>query len=207
MYLCLFECVREKGTWRFNLPPGFPFCMKTEKKKYLTFCGECGKVNKSPVPGGRENGPVVQLVRTLACHARGRRFEPVPGRHFFAAIAQQVERVLGKDEVASSNLASSSKKKDMTCWSCLSFWVSRAVGPLHPSGFPCSGRQNRPCAKGFPCGENACAAHSRCGPEGPFGGSSATVPSIQNIDYNRPFQKTPKIFRFWVLFVKSDFPA
>ena len=26
-------------------------------------------------------GPVVQLVRTLACHARGRRFEPVPGRH------------------------------------------------------------------------------------------------------------------------------
>ena len=28
------------------------------------------------------SGPVVQLVRTLACHARGRRFEPVPGRHF-----------------------------------------------------------------------------------------------------------------------------
>ena len=27
-------------------------------------------------------GLVVQLVRTLACHARGRRFEPVPGRHF-----------------------------------------------------------------------------------------------------------------------------
>ena len=25
-------------------------------------------------------GPVVQLVRTLACHARGRRFEPDPGR-------------------------------------------------------------------------------------------------------------------------------
>ena len=29
----------------------------------------------------RRYGPVVQLVRTLACHARGRRFEPVPGRH------------------------------------------------------------------------------------------------------------------------------
>ena len=27
-------------------------------------------------------GLVVQLVRTLACHARGRRFEPVPGRQF-----------------------------------------------------------------------------------------------------------------------------
>ena len=29
----------------------------------------------------------------------------------YAAIAQQVERILGKDEVASSNLASSSSKK------------------------------------------------------------------------------------------------
>ena len=29
----------------------------------------------------------------------------------YAAIAQPVERILGKDEVASSNLASSSKKK------------------------------------------------------------------------------------------------
>ena len=39
-------------------------------------------------------GPVVQLVRTLACHARGRRFEPVPGRHFFlyASVAQSVEQ-------------------------------------------------------------------------------------------------------------------
>ncbi len=26
-------------------------------------------------------GPVVQLVRTPACHAGGRRFEPDPGRH------------------------------------------------------------------------------------------------------------------------------
>ncbi len=28
-------------------------------------------------------GLVVQLVRTLACHARGRGFEPHSGRHFF----------------------------------------------------------------------------------------------------------------------------
>ena len=27
-------------------------------------------------------GPVVQLVRTLACHARGRGFDSHPGRHF-----------------------------------------------------------------------------------------------------------------------------
>ena len=32
----------------------------------------------------------------------------------YAAIAQSVERILGKDEVASSNLASSSKKKPGT---------------------------------------------------------------------------------------------
>ena len=36
-------------------------------------------------------GLVVQLVRTLACHARGRRFEPVPGRQF-ASVAQLVEQ-------------------------------------------------------------------------------------------------------------------
>ena len=37
----------------------------------------------SPVtPTSSQNifGPVVQLVRTLACHARGRGFEPHPGR-------------------------------------------------------------------------------------------------------------------------------
>ncbi len=63
-------------------------------------------------------GPVVQLVRTLACHARGRRFEPVPGRFIdfvtfvvypharawdFADIAQQVEHFLGKEEVDGSS--------------------------------------------------------------------------------------------------------
>ena len=58
-------------------------------------------------PSAPANGSVVQLVRTLACHARGRRFEPVPSRH--AAMAQSAERVLGKDEVTSSNLVSSSR--------------------------------------------------------------------------------------------------
>ena len=70
------------------------------------------------------NGAVVQLVRTPACHAGGRGFKSLPRRHFkklrlsrlhssernrYAAIAQQVERILGKDEVGSSNLPSSSK--------------------------------------------------------------------------------------------------
>ena len=37
-------------------------------------------------------GLVVQLVRTLACHARGRRFKPVPGRQIIASVAQLVEQ-------------------------------------------------------------------------------------------------------------------
>ena len=36
-------------------------------------------------------GPVVQLVRTLACHARGQGFEPPSGRQF-ASVAQSVEQ-------------------------------------------------------------------------------------------------------------------
>ena len=40
-------------------------------------------------------GLVVQLVRTLACHARGRGFEPHPGRQpilGYAFVAQLVEQ-------------------------------------------------------------------------------------------------------------------
>ena len=36
-------------------------------------------------------GPVVQLVRTLACHARGQGFESPSGRQF-ASVAQSVEQ-------------------------------------------------------------------------------------------------------------------
>ena len=44
------------------------------------------------------NGPVAQLVRALACHARGRGFESHPGRQglysprLFASVAQLVEQ-------------------------------------------------------------------------------------------------------------------
>ena len=31
-------------------------------------------------------GLVAQLVRALACHARGRGFEPLPGRHFYLKV-------------------------------------------------------------------------------------------------------------------------
>ena len=51
-----------------------------------------GVIGSSPiVPTIFLFGLVVQLVRTLACHARGRGFEPLPGRHF-AQIAQSVEQ-------------------------------------------------------------------------------------------------------------------
>ena len=53
-------------------------------------------IGSSPIVPTRESnrildGPVVQLVRTLACHARGRGFEPHPSRHY-AQIAQSVEQ-------------------------------------------------------------------------------------------------------------------
>ena len=41
-----------------------------------------GVTGSSPVVPTTKVGPVVQLVRTLACHARGRGFEPHPGRQF-----------------------------------------------------------------------------------------------------------------------------
>ena len=39
-----------------------------------------GVIGSSPI-SPTIYGPVVQLVRTLACHARGRQFEPDSGRH------------------------------------------------------------------------------------------------------------------------------
>ena len=49
-----------------------------------------GVTGSSPVVPTK-SGLVVQLVRTLACHARGRGFEPHPGRQF-ASVAQSVEQ-------------------------------------------------------------------------------------------------------------------
>ena len=46
----------------------------------------------SPVVPTTHFGPVVQLVRTLACHARGRGFEPHSGRQLCASVAQSVEQ-------------------------------------------------------------------------------------------------------------------
>ena len=45
----------------------------------------------SPVVPTNPYGQVVQLVRMPACHAGGRGFEPLPGRHY-ALVAQSVEQ-------------------------------------------------------------------------------------------------------------------
>ena len=57
-------------------------------------------------------GLVAQLVRALACHARGRGFEPHPGRQLqtHASVAQSVEqrtenpRVVGSIPTGGTNL-------------------------------------------------------------------------------------------------------
>ena len=82
------------GRLEFNL--GFP------PKKY-------GGVFSSHFLNIRSYGLVAQLVRALACHARGRGFEPHPSRHtsnairFSADLAHLVERHLAKVEVAGSS--------------------------------------------------------------------------------------------------------
>ncbi len=82
------------------------FCLTISRKKCIIFRYHA-------------YGPVVQLVRALACHARGRGFEPHPGRHISAVIAQSVERILGKDEVGGSKPPNSSKSLENIVFSIL----------------------------------------------------------------------------------------
>ena len=95
-------------------------------------------------------------------------------------------------------IAIRTKKKDMTFGHVFLFGFQPPKAASTLRYLNARGRQSRPCAKVFPCGENACAAHSRRGPEGPFGGSSAIVSSIQNIDFNRPFHKNSHTCRVWL---------
>ena len=71
---------------------------------------------EAKLPQFTKNGLVAQLVRALACHARGRGFEPHPSRHFsqklllYADLAHLVERHLAKVEVAGSSPVIRSKR-------------------------------------------------------------------------------------------------
>ena len=70
----------------------------------LLACVFGGSNPPSPTRAG-----VAQLARALAFQAKGRGFESrFPLQFFFALIAQLVERILGKDEVTSSNLVKGS---------------------------------------------------------------------------------------------------
>ena len=56
------------------------------------------------------------MVRTLACHARGRGFDPHPGRHFFisfvpASVAQLVEQGTENPRVVGSIPTGGTKNK------------------------------------------------------------------------------------------------
>ena len=53
-----------------------------------------------------------------------------------------------------SNPTRCAKTKGNCFCSCLLFWGPLPKGRLHSLGFQCSGRQSRPCAKVFTCGEN-----------------------------------------------------
>ena len=55
-------------------------------------------IGSSPIVPTIFFGPVVQLVRTLACHARGQGFESPSGRHFYAARAVCLCSSVGRAE-------------------------------------------------------------------------------------------------------------
>ena len=82
---------------------------------------------EAKLPKFTKNGLVAQLVRALACHARGRGFEPHPSRHFsqklllYADLAHLVERHLAKVEVAGSSPVIRSKQKNTPLWSVFLF--------------------------------------------------------------------------------------
>ena len=77
------------------LQKGIPFCgdgIIAQLGEHLPY--KQGVIGSSPI-GPTICGRVVQLVRMPACHAGGRRFEPVPGRHFLYGGCRQVVKTLG----------------------------------------------------------------------------------------------------------------
>ena len=99
-----------------RVPSGSPLfepCFRNAKRRAFSSVGQSGRLitgwSGVQVPEGPPiPGPVVQLVRMPACHAGGRGFEPLPGRHFpagwvLAGVAQLAEQLICNQQVAGSS--------------------------------------------------------------------------------------------------------
>ena len=74
---------------RVRIPAESPFCGFRIRPWAFSSVGQSGRLitdwSRVRVPEGPPSGPVVQLVRTPACHAGGHGFEPHSGRQSFIA--------------------------------------------------------------------------------------------------------------------------
>ena len=103
-----------------------------------------------------------------------------------AGIAQSVEQLIRNQQVVSSSLISSSKKKGLPIGSPFFLGFGRprrpppfgismlGVGKAAPAQFPAAGREF--------------TRHSARGPEGALGSVSSNGLKDENIDFSRPFQ-------------------
>ncbi len=106
---------------RVRVPMGSPFFQAFRRTWAFSSVGQSSRLitdrSGVQVPEGPPRGPVVQLVSTPACHAGGRGFEPLPGRHFsfrgrrmrtHAGVAQLAEQLICNQQVAGSSPIASS---------------------------------------------------------------------------------------------------
>ena len=87
-----------------------------------------------------------------------------------------------------SFLSTLPKKKD-TLKACLSFWASRAEGPLHPLVIQMLGGNEFRLRQGFRLRRKRLYAAKAAPARRPVGQSSIYWGELQNIDFNRPLQK------------------
>ena len=89
----MVEYLSCRKTEREHSSAGRASALQAEGHRFEPYCSHQKGYKRTP-----NFGPVVQLVRTLACHARGRGFESHPGRQgfysprLFASVAQLVEQ-------------------------------------------------------------------------------------------------------------------
>ena len=89
-------------------------------------------------------GLVVQLVRTLACHARGRGFEPHPGRQF-GSVAQLVEQGTENPRVTGSipvGATSGQAAAGTPYTACGLTWQNVPASAWRPRRFELGGNKN-----------------------------------------------------------------